>query len=991
MLKVYYTNCNGISNKLAELKTIACNENYDILCLTETHLNPNITDAEIYIDNFTIFRGDRKDNREKGGSIIYVYNNIACSILESFQCNDSLAVLTKLPSYQLAIVCIYRSQSISYTDNLKMIEQIRNLKSLISSGIDVLMVGDLNLPNVLWDSGSVTAPSTTKNRQLLLQKKFINVFQDVGLQWQLKDGTITRRRIYNGTLQESLLDQILISDNNLVLDCSIDAHVGKSDHRAIITKLRCANMPGYSLDEKICWSKVKPENIIDHSRKITWDYRGEGNVEDIWHHIHERICIISKDLPTMKTKILANGTACARPPWESTCLSRRRRAKSKAWATFENHPTNDNLMAALEKDKELQNDTTTAMAKHEAKMTSDRTYNPKSFYRYVNSKRKIKQSVVSVKNSTGHFAQSPKESAEILAEFFESTFQNTGIRDSKSYLAEPQKEEYYIGLDEISKLLSEVNVYKSVGPDQMHGKILKSLSKQYEFVQCIKLLFNTCVSTGKIPVIWKQARVTPIHKKGSKTDAKNYRPISLTSILCKTYEKIIREKIIAEIGSKITSLQHGFVKNKSCLSNLLKAADFINEKLSQNEPVDLFYFDFQKAFDSVPHTKLMTKLENLGLGGQLLAIIADFLSERTFCVTVGNSSSSPRPVLSGVPQGSVLGPILFVLYINDMPDVVKNLLLLFADDAKMCTTAGTHTLNQDDLNRLSQWQNDWDLTFNTVDSKCKVMHIGKSNPKNTYFLNGQQLPSTTEEKDLGVWTTDSYSWQLNIDNSVNKARSTMAWIMRVIINKEKGVMLQLYKSLVRPLLEYCVQLWSPTARHGNWGQIFQLEDVQREFTRQINGYGCLSYKERLEALQLTTLLERRARGDIIETFKIVKGFTNYGQELFRISRNGNNILHPVGKRSTQQNDFLNTRVIEYWNKLHIDVKNSTSVPEFKSRLESFKKSNKASGTGVTNYWTLSDTLLDKINDFNRDAHIAFLDENPEIANYKKINLYRSQA
>ena len=256
-----------------------------------------------------------------------------------------------------------------------------------------------------------------------------------------------------------------------------------------------------------------------------------------------------------------------------------------------------------------------------------------------------------------------------------------------------------------------------------------------------------------------------------------------------------------------------------------------------------------------------------------------------------------------------------------------------------------------------------------------------------YLLNGQYLPSTTEEKDLGVWTTNNYSWHLNIDNYFNKARSTMAWIKRVIINKDRGVMLQLYKTLVRPLLEYCVQLWSPTPRHGNWGQIFQLEDVQRDFTRQINGLGQLSYRDRIEILQLTTLLERRVRGDLIETYKIYSGVANYGQDLFRFSRNGYNILYPVGKRSPKQADFLNTRVIEYWNKLPDYVKDSSTVDQFKSRIEAFKVRSRKCGDLITNYWSLSDTLLDKINDFNRESHIKFLIENPEIAKYKMTNVY----
>ena len=215
----------------------------------------------------------------------------------------------------------------------------------------------------------------------------------------------------------------------------------------------------------------------------------------------------------------------------------------------------------------------------------------------------------------------------------------------------------------------------------------------------------------------------------------------------------------------------------------------------------------------------------------------------------------------------------------------------------------------------------------------------------------------------------------------------MCWIMRVMISKKKDLMLQLYKTLVRPHLEYCVQLWSPIPKHGNWGLIFKIEDVQRDFTRQIFGIGHLCYKDRLDLLALTTIVERRARGDLIETYKIFKGIANYGKELFRFSRNGYNILHPVGKRSKQQDDFFSTRVIEHWNKIHHLVKDSSNVDMFKSRLESFKqKWINSQDASITNFWSLSETLLNKIDDTNREAHIEFLTENPGIAKHKMINV-----
>ena len=460
------------------------------------------------------------------------------------------------------------------------------------------------------------------------------------------------------------------------------------------------------------------------------------------------------------------------------------------------------------------------------------------------------------------------------------------------------------------------------------------------------------------------------------------------------YERIVGERILGDIGHKISAKQHGFIANKSCLSNLLETADYINNLLCENEDVDVFYLDLQKAFDTVSHLKLLIKLKSLGLAEDLLEIVENFLSNRTFCVTVGEFKSLVYKVLSGVPQGSVLGPLLFILFINDMPLDIVNKLLLFADDAKLCARASTPILNQEDINRLAVWQLLWGLTFNTNDNKCKVMHIGKNNPCNSYVLNGKALPSTDEEKDLGVTVNQEFTWRTHIDNSIKKANSTMAWIMRVIIVKDITTMTQLFKTLVRPHLEYCVQLWSPQPKHGNWEIIKRIEEVQRNFTRQINGLGSLTYKQRLEKLDLTTLLERRARGDLIETYKILSGMTSYGQNMFRVSKYGVKLLYPTGKRSTRQNEFLNSRVIKYWNTLPIDVQTAETVDCFKSRLQAHKVrsiSLNPNGSSELNYWQLSTTLLNKIDDSSRDQHIEFLKDNPLIAKFKMTNLFQETA
>ena len=219
------------------------------------------------------------------------------------------------------------------------------------------------------------------------------------------------------------------------------------------------------------------------------------------------------------------------------------------------------------------------------------------------------------------------------------------------------------------------------------------------------------------------------------------------------------------------------------------------------------------------------------------------------------------------------------------------------------------------------------------------MHVGKNNPCNNYFLGDILLPSVESEKDLGVLFTNNLKFNAHILSSIQKANSVIAWVTRTIISRSPEIMLQIYKTLIRPHLEYCVQLWSPLPSHGNWGLILDLEGVQRSFTRMINGIGTMSYENRLKKLGLTTLLERRARGDLIETFRIVSGIAKYGQNLFNISRSGINLVSRPGDQNSFKHSFFSRRVISYWNKLPSNVKLAKTVNTFKNNLLSFKNKN----------------------------------------------------
>lgn len=572
-----------------------------------------------------------------------------------------------------------------------------------------------------------------------------------------------------------------------------------------------------------------------------------------------------------------------------------------------------------------------------------------------------------------------------MAEFFSTTFvkEPFGPLSEDCYISNNNNPitELEITVEKVKKLLSSVNPSKASGPDRIHPKLLRSLSENDSFVSAITVLFVKIYQTSSMPLQWKTANVIPLHKKGSKTSASNYRPVSLTCILCKSYENIIREHIYNHVKAAITKRQHGFMPGRSCFSNLLETLDIIYDMIINGENVDIFYLDFQKAFDTVPHYRLYVKLLSFGIQGKILNTVFDFLSDRTCKVMVGDNKSDSYNVTSGVPQGSVLGPLLFLLYINDIPDNIKNDIFIFADDLKMIAKSKEHQLNQNDLNSLVLWQEKWLLTFNTRDNKCKVMHVGKSNPHNQYQLEGVVLPSVESEKDLGVLFCSDLNFNEHISTCMKKANSCIAWVTRSLISRNSEVMLKIYKSMIRPHLEYCVQLWSPLPSHGNWGVILAIENVQRKFTRLIDNIGLLPYKVRLEKLGLTTLLERRARGDLIETFKIVNGLSDYGSNLFKFSRSGANLISKPGDQHKLRHAFFSRRVINYWNKLPAQVKFSKNIDNFKNNLCNFKRLH---FHAQSHYWELFKEIFNRI-DTNRSDYVTFVQDNPGYARCRGIN------
>ena len=425
--------------------------------------------------------------------------------------------------------------------------------------------------------------------------------------------------------------------------------------------------------------------------------------------------------------------------------------------------------------------------------------------------------------------------------------------------------------------------------------------------------------------------------------------MSLTSIVCKCMEKIVRNHITSYMKENglFSPKQYGFISGRSTILQLITILDTWTYEIDRGHHTDVIYMDFKKAFDTVPHKRLISKLNSLNISKEIVNWIEAFISNRRQKVAVNGKESNWHDVTSGIPQGTVLGPLLFVLYINDLPDLTQSDTFLFADDIKIFRSiinTNDQDILQQDITTIEKLSHDWMLTLHP--DKCTHMEIGKNNVgENQYYTTMNNVTTTIDthdkQKDLGVTFDSKLTFDQHISQVVNEATKMTKIIRRSFQFLDKHTFLPLYKTMVRTHLDYAMAVWHPyKIKHK-----IALENIQRRATKELPGMRDLSYIERLKLLKLPTLGYRRLRGDMIEVYKIIHNI--YDHESVPHLLKNNEISQRTGNRGHSLKLFIQRaklnlrknvfpiRITEPWNSLPDTVVTAKSLNSFKIRLDKF--------------------------------------------------------
>ena len=835
--------------KMYEINRFLCNDKPDIFMLNETWLKKSIKNSELFpVETYKTFRLDRspsthppdprdpKKFRRNGGGVLMAIRrdlNIVSTKVEYKTCAELLGVTLKFSDGRKVILCsFYRVGNLGADNHNEFKNYVRNVRSRRGVGA-VVVAGDLNMPAIDWQN--FTSPDST-------DQLFLDTFSNFELEQLITGPTHEKGNILDLLLADkpALISDVDVSDSNL--PC-------KSDHFCL----------SFSLKSKFKRLKLPKREIYNYKRanwnglnsdlnSVDWNSVLDDDIELAWLSFKSTLFgLMDKHIP----KIKVGGST--QSPWFDAEVHQLCREKERLHQIYKSTPDTetelklDRYVKFSAARKNFKNIVSTKMG-DSFEDNDDSGLITKKFWSYVKATANNTRIPELVRLGDACKTQHSDQS-ELFNSFFYNQFSDASIYDID--IDDTQSPNFVIDFNHsrVFEILRNLNSSKAMGPDKINGRVLKLCAQSV--CKPLSTLFTKGYYSGRIPTEWKSAIVVPVHKKGKKDNVENYRPISLTSIVVKVMERIIRDELMIRCVHMIDPRQHGFLKNKSCTTQLTDFCDSLALSLNNNIRSDVIYFDFAKAFDSVNHDLILEKLKCIySIDSFLLRFISNYLKDRKQSVVVGGSVSSELPVLSGVPQGSILGPTLFVLFLND---IVCGLhggtnILMYADDTKIwrqIECEDDHLTLQLDINYLHDWSVRNKMKFHP--SKCKVLMVSKHLPpflnilpfiQFHYTMSDKILDYVDSEKDLGIDLNRTLNFTDHAMCLYSKANQRLGLLKRTchfvksIVKKRV-----LYLAMVRSLFEHCPTVWRPSSNTV----IERLECIQKRAIKWINGDYSASY------------------------------------------------------------------------------------------------------------------------------------------------------
>ncbi len=938
-LKIVNLNCQSLKNKPELLQNLVDSVKPDVIIGTESWLTKDIKDSEVFPEGYrqTAVRRDRQDlpryqDTKGGGTFVLLKDDIigVRQVTLETDCEITWVKFDIIGSKSVYVGSFYRPRE----NDKPSIDELEESLSRICNKTNshVWIGGDFNFPGYDWDKDCIKPGCS----QPELTRRFINTMADNNL-----TQVVTEPTYYQNTL-----DLFFVNNPTCVYNTKVMPGISADGHHAVyvecdITPIRNKQKPReIKLYNKADWESLK-EYLTKEKESFMATHDIDTPIDELWNDFKETLEKgLEEHIPTK--------TARSRDsvPWITNSLRKQLRKQKKLFDQQKGFSKHTRAAQHQRSHKSfVQKLTRQAYWNYvnnliipngeEAKPVTD-----KRFFRFIKHKKQDAQGVAPLKNN-GKLENDNKKKADILNAQFKSVFSKPSelspeevrkLEQEKLNPSVPQMDPINITEPGVKKLLRGMNPNKAAGPDKIAPRVLKELAD--ELTPYVTLVYKASLKQKRVPNDWKTANVAPVFKKGEKYKPSNYRPVSLTCVLCKGMEHIVASQVMDHLtkNNLLYDHQHGFRSKVSTETQLIEFQDDMQRNMKDGNQNDVIVMDFAKAFDKVSHKKLLYKLRASGIDEDTCEWASSFLCDRTQRVVVEGEASEEGDVTSGVPQGSVLGPIFFLVYINDMPEYTKNSTVrLFADDTIVyLTITGEQDCEklQEDLEALERWEKDWLMEFHP--DKCSVMRVTRKKTvhKYPYTLHGQVLQEESETKYLGVTITDKMEWNTHIEQTAAKANKKLGFLKRNLKVNNEDIKSRAYKSLVRPNLEYCSTVWDPHTQKSTQ----QLEMVQRRAARWVKNdfFPQSSVTEMLKDLGWRTLAQRRVDARLALMYKIVHGLVLIEAiKYVKLQRNQIHLQQILAKQKYYQMSFF-PRTVQDWNSLPKDLLTANDLKSFKA-------------------------------------------------------------